>query len=120
MTIENTDPDLVFHPLKKIEIIVKGDKKQFVADLLDRSGAKGYTLVRDVAGMGEHGFHEGRLLFNDQASLVMFMAVASDDTIRRVAAGLKPLFEKNTGVMFISDAKVVRLEHFLKKEQALG
>lgn len=109
------DSSIVFHPLKKIEIIVRGEKKAFVADLLNSSGATGYTLIRDVAGMGHHGFHEGRLLFNDQASLIMFIAVASDETIRRVASGLKPLFEKSTGVMFVTEAHVVRLEHFMKE-----
>jgi nitrogen regulatory protein PII len=118
MAPANTDPELVFHPLKKIEIIVKGDKQQFVSDLLENSGATGFTLIKDISGKGHHGFHEGRLLYNDTASLVMFMAVASDDTIRKVASGLKPLFEKASGVMFVSEAHVVRLEHFMKKEAA--
>lgn len=109
------EEDIHFHPLKKIEVIVRGEKQAFVAELLDRAGATGYTLVRDVAGMGHHGFHEGRLLFNDQHSLVMFIAVASEATIRKVAAGLRPLFEKSSGVMFVSDAFVVRLGHFLKE-----
>ena len=112
--------DIVFHPLKKIEIIVKGEKQAFVRDLLDRAGATGYTMVRDVAGVGHHGFHEGRLLFNDQASLIMFLAVAGEQTIRRVAAGLKPLLEKSSGVMFVTDTYVVRLEHFLKQEAGEG
>lgn len=107
--------DLVFHPLKKIEIIVRGERIGFVRELLERSGATGYTLLRDVAGMGHHGFHEGRLLYNDQASVVMFIAVGADAVIRRVAAGLKPIFEKQSGVMFISDTHVVRLEHFVGK-----
>ena len=105
---------LVFHPLKKIEIVVKGERQHFVSDLLARSGATGYTLIRDVAGMGHHGFHEGRLLFNDQASLVMFIAVAPETAIQRIASGLKPLFEQHSGVMFISDVQVARLEHFTR------
>jgi hypothetical protein len=70
--------------------------------------------------MGHGGFHEGRLLFNDQASLVMFMAVASEEAIRRIAAGLKPLFEKSAGVMFITETQVVRLEHFVKTSETAG
>ena len=110
--MNNTD-ELVFHPLKKIEVIVRGERVGFVRELLERSGASGATLLRDVAGMGHHGFHEGRLLYNDQASVVMFIAVGSEAVIRRVAAGLKPIFEKQSGVMFISDTHVVRLEHFV-------
>lgn len=101
------------HPLKKIEIIVPSDKETFVQELLDDSGVSGYTIHRDVAGRGEHGFHEGRLLFNDRAGLVMFFAVSSEDTIQSIVDGLTPLFEKSSGVMFVSDTKVVRLNKFL-------
>ena len=105
---------VVFHAIKKIEIIVKGEKQEFIQDLLQQSGATGYTVLRDISGMGHHGFHEGRLLFNDQSSLVMIMAVAGQEVIDKVAAGLAPIFEKNSGVMFVSEANVARLEKFLK------
>ena len=108
----NNSDDLSFHALKKIEIIISGDRQAFVRELLERSGCTGWTMFRDVAGQGHHGFHEGRLLWNDHASVMMFMAVGTDEVIRRVASGLKPLFEKGPGVMFISDTHVVRLEHF--------
>lgn len=102
-----------FHNIQKIEIIVKGEKQKFVEDLLESAGAKGYTIIQDIAGKGEGGLYESRLLFNDQASLVMFLAVASAEVIEKVATGLAPLFEKNSGVMFVSDAKVARLKKFL-------
>lgn len=101
-----------FHPVKKIEIIVKGERQKFVQELLDQAGAQGYTIVKDVAGKGSHGFHEGKMLFNDQSSLIMFMAVADQSTIEAVADGLIPLFEKNSGVMFISTTEVARLDKF--------
>jgi nitrogen regulatory protein PII len=104
------------HPLKKIEIIVHGEKESFVQELLDDSGVSGYTILRDVAGRGAHGFHEGRLLFNDRAGLVMFFAVSSEDTIQSIVDGLTPLFEKSSGVMFVSDTHVVRLNKFLGDE----
>jgi nitrogen regulatory protein PII len=110
--------ELAFHPLKKIEIILPGEKQAFVRELLERSGCTGWTLFRDVAGQGHHGFHEGRLLWNDQASIVMFMAVGSEAVIRKVAAGLKPIFAKGSGVMFVSDTHVVRLEHFVEADGA--
>jgi nitrogen regulatory protein PII len=112
----DSSDDLAFHPLKKIEIILPGEKQGFVRDLLERSGCTGWTLFRDVAGQGHHGFHEGRLLWNDQASIVMFMAVGSEAVIRKVASGLKPLFAHGTGVMFVSDTHVVRLDHFVGTE----
>ena len=118
-TSTNTDHRL--HPMKKIEIIVRGKREKFVQDLLEDAGVSGYTIHRDVAGRGEHGFHEGRLLFNDRAGLVMFFAVGDEDMISSVVDGLTPLFEKSSGVMFVSDTHVVRLDKFLdedEKEQA--
>ncbi|MFO8098978.1 MAG: P-II family nitrogen regulator [Salinibacter sp.] len=105
------------HPAKKIEIIVRGEKEAFVQDLLDDAAISGYTIHRNVAGRGEHGFHEGRLLFNDRASLVMFFAVGSGDMIQEIVDGLTPLFEKSSGVMFVSDTSVVRLDKFIPDEE---
>jgi len=103
------------HPLKKIEIIVKGKRETFVQDLLEESGVSGYTIHRNVAGKGTSGFHEGNLLFNDEASLVMFFAVSDESKIQAIIDGLTPLFEKSSGVMFVSDTHVVRLKKFVGK-----
>lgn len=103
---------ITFHPVQKIEIVVKGEKQEFVQKLLDDSGAAGYTVIHDISGKGHHGFHEGGLIFNDLASLVMIVAVANEEVIQKVAAGLTPLFEKNSGVMFVTSAQVVRPSKF--------
>ena len=50
----------------------------------------------------------------------MFVAVASPDTIHRAASGLKPLFERESGVMFVSDVQVVRLERFVRDGALYG
>jgi len=114
----NSGIEHTLHPVKKIEIIVRGEKEAFVQELLDESAISGYTIHRNVAGRGEHGFHEGRLLFNDRDSLVMFFAVGSEGMIQEIVDGLTPLFEKSSGVMFVSDTSVVRLDKFLGDEEA--
>lgn len=112
----NREAQHTLHPAKKIEIIVRGEKEAFVRDLLDESQVSGYTIHHNVTGRGAHGFHEGRLLFNDRDSLVMFFAVGEEETIQTIVDGLTPLFEESSGVMFVSETKVVRLDKFLKKE----
>ncbi|MBX9702991.1 MAG: hypothetical protein K2X39_02440, partial [Silvanigrellaceae bacterium] len=72
----------------------------------------GFTLLRNISGKGHHGFHEGKLLFNDKAALVMFIAVAPEEAIATIALGMKTLFQKNSGVMFVSDVAVARLDYF--------
>lgn len=110
------DTQHTLHPIKKIEIIVRGEKESFVRDMLDESSVSGYTIHHNVTGRGEHGFHEGRLLFNDRDSLVMFLAVGGEQTIQTIVDGLTPLFEKSSGVMFVSDTSVVRLDKFIPEE----
>jgi len=56
------------------------------------------------------------LLFNDEASLVMFFAVSDQSKIQAIINGLSPLFESSSGVMFVSDTQVVRLKKFLGAE----
>ena len=112
----NGQTEHTLHPVKKIEIIVRGEKEPFVRDLLDDSQVSGYTIHHNVTGRGEHGFHEGRLLFNDRDSLVMFFAVAGEETIQTIVDGLTPLFEKSSGVMFVSETSVVRLDKFIPEE----
>jgi hypothetical protein len=113
MTMDGQSSDgFTLHPVKKIEIVVHSEDAGIVQDLMKASHIPGYTVVRDVAGMGHAGFHEGRALFNDRSGLVMFVAVATEQAILSVAKGMRGLFERRSGVMFVSDAHVVRLDYF--------
>lgn len=116
MNDSTQNPEHSLHRLKKIEIIVKGKREQFVQDLLETAGVSGYTVHRNVAGKGASGFHEGHLLFNDEAGLVMFFAVSDESKIQAIINGLSPLFESSSGVMFVSDTQVVRLNKFLSAD----
>jgi len=112
---ESRDSGISLHSMKKIEIIVSGDHEDIVTELLKQAKVTGFTLIRNASGMGHGGFHEGKLLYNDKAVLVMFIAVAPEDVIFEIAIGLKALLEKNSGVMFVSDVAVARVDYFLKK-----
>jgi hypothetical protein len=71
-------------------------------------------MIRDVAGMGHGGFHQGKTIFNDQSGLVMFVGVAEEDVIAEVARGLAQLFVRRPGVTFLSDVEVIRSDYFAR------
>jgi nitrogen regulatory protein PII len=98
--------------MTKIEVVVEGTEAAQVQQLLQEAGVTGYTAVSNVSGLGHHGYHEGRLLFNDQAALALLIAVAPDDRVDAVLAGLRTLFEARSGVTFVSDVWVSREEYF--------
>ncbi|WP_447979232.1 P-II family nitrogen regulator [Candidatus Nitrospira bockiana] len=103
---------LTLHPMKEIKIIVQGEHQYFVTELLDRVKASGYTIFNNVSGKGHHGFHEGHLMFNDTSSQVMILTVVPEEKLEPILAGLTPLFNKHSGVMFVLDVAVSRRERF--------
>jgi nitrogen regulatory protein PII len=99
--------------MKEIRIVVAGEHRPFVTDLLDKAGATGYTLFSNISGKGHHGLHEGHFMFSDTESLVMIMTVVPEDRVEPILAGLRPLFDRHSGVMFVSDVLVSRRERFV-------
>ena len=45
-------------------------------------------------------------MFNEMDSIVMLMTVVAAENVEPILAGLKPLFARHTGVMFVSDVAV--------------
>ncbi|MBO4208591.1 P-II family nitrogen regulator [Micromonospora echinofusca] len=96
----------------KVEVVTRADDADAVRTLLHTSEVSGWTSLSGVSGFGHHGSHEGRLLFNDRAGLVMVIAVLPYDRAAPVVAGLRDILGDRPGVMFVSDAWVSRPEYF--------
>ncbi|OGW64447.1 MAG: transcriptional regulator [Nitrospirae bacterium RIFCSPLOWO2_02_FULL_62_14] len=106
--------ELTLHPMKEIRVIVAGEHRPFVTELLDKVQASGYTIIGNISGKGHHGLREAHFMFSEQESQVMIMAVVPADKVEPILAGLRPLFERHSGVMFVSDVAVSRQEYFGK------
>ncbi|WP_296815323.1 P-II family nitrogen regulator [Thiobacillus sp.] len=87
--------NLNFSPLKKLEIILEGAHQEFATDLLDRAGVSGYTIVNNLSGKGRHGFHEGHLMFNEEAVLIMIIVAVPEELVKPILEGYAP-FSANT------------------------
>ena len=98
--------------LKKLEIIVNGEHQEYVTDLLDHAGVKGYTIVNKLSGKGSHGFHDGHVMFNEDDVLIMVIAAVPEELVPPLVEGLTPFFNQHSGVMFISDIQVTRAVKF--------
>jgi nitrogen regulatory protein PII len=107
---------LSLHPMKELRVIVAGEHRPFVTELLDKVHASGYTIIGNVSGKGHHGVHEAHFMFSEQESLVMILAVVPAEKVEPILAGLRPLFDRYSGVMFVSDVAVSRQEYFGTKD----
>ncbi len=103
---------LTLHPMKEIRVIVAGEQRSFVTELLDRVNVSGYTIIGNVSGKGHHGVREAHFMFSEQESLEMIMTVVPEEKVEPILAGLRPLFERHSGVMFVADVAVSRQEYF--------
>jgi nitrogen regulatory protein PII len=101
--------------MKEIRVIVAGEHRSFVTDLLDRVNATGYTIIGNISGKGHHGVREAHFMFSEQESLEMIMTVVPQEKVEPILAGLRPLFERHSGVMFVADVAVSRQEYFAKQ-----
>ncbi len=98
--------------MTKVEVVVEGTVAPQVVDLFTHAGVTGYTAVSNVSGLGHGGYHEGRLLFNDQSALGMLITVVPDDQVDGLLAGVRTLLDGRSGVMFVSDVYVSRPTYF--------
>jgi nitrogen regulatory protein PII len=105
---------LTLHPMKEIRVIVAGEHRAFVTDLFDKVNASGYTIIGNVSGKGHHGVREAHFMFTEQESLVIIMTVVPEEKVEPILAGLRPLFDRHSGVMFVADVAVSRREYFGK------
>ena len=99
-------------PMTKIEVVVTGSDVPAVGDVLTSCGATGYTVLSGVSGLGHHGFHQGRLHFNDRDTLRMVLTVVPDDHAEPVIDAIRALLADRPGVLFVSDTYVSRPEYF--------
>ena len=83
--------------------------------LLDQVKATGYTIIGNVSGKGHGGMHEAHFMFSEQESLEMIMTVVPEEKVNPILAGLRPLFDRHSGVLFVTDVSVSRKEYFGKK-----
>ena len=98
--------------MTKIEVVVSGSEAPAVRELIQSIGATGYTSLSGVSGLGHGGYHQGRLLFNQQAALELIITVVPESRTDALLAGLRPLLDASSGVMFVTDTFVSRPEYF--------
>jgi nitrogen regulatory protein PII len=102
----------VLTKMTKVEVVVSGSEAQAVRDLIQSVGATGYTSLSGVSGLGHSGYHQGRLLFNQQAALELIITVVPEDKVEALLAGLRPLLDASSGVMFVTETFVSRPDYF--------
>ena len=110
MTTPTSIPALT--KMTKVEVVVSGGDAAAVRELIQSVGATGFTSLSGVSGLGHNGYHQGRLLFNQQATLELIITVVPEGKAEALMAGLRPLLDASSGVMFVTETYVSRPDYF--------
>ena len=98
--------------MTRIEVVINGEDVAVAADLFSEAGARGFTAVSNVSGLGHSGHHQGRLLFNQRDALTLLTVVLPAERAGALLEGLRSLLVNRSGVMLVSDTWVSRPEYF--------
>ena len=94
-------------PVKRIEIVVEDAHTTEVLDLLRKAGVPGYTVVRDVQGMGDRGNRMGDVLAGVFRNCYILVAWPDGD-VEALVETLHPLLTRYGGLCLVSDAALIK------------
>ena len=94
----------IFNTMKRVELVVERDQLAAVQAVFS-AHATGYTVVPEVVGFGHHGLRED--------CLALVVTVVTPDHLDPILDRLRPLLERRSGVVLVSDVGVMRGEYFV-------
>lgn len=96
---------------KRIEIIVEAVQVEAVTGLLDRLGAKGWTVLPVLSGRGRTGLRRSGEL-SGILDNVLVLCVASERVAEAVLEAREELLGARPAIVSVSDCMVLRAERF--------
>lgn len=94
-------------PVKRIEIIASSHETSRILERMEKAGAPGYTLIRDVAGKSQWGSVDDDLPVTmlGNSYIISFCA---EEKVQGIVDAVKPVLDKYGGVCYVSDAMAVQ------------
>lgn len=100
------------HPVSRIEIIAASQEGEKIVDILEKVGAPGYTLIRNVIGKSYWGTVSDDVnLGSSKLSNVLIICYCPQEQVKPIVEKVKPILNKYGGVCYLSDAMEIRSVH---------
>ncbi|MDP3368470.1 MAG: hypothetical protein Q8M32_01330, partial [Brevundimonas sp.] len=81
---------------KRLEIIVEVARSRAVIEMVEKAGARGYTMVPQVSGKGNRGVR-GEAQLSDVFRNVLIIVIAAEDIATRIIDQSQALLENYAG-----------------------
>ncbi|MFN7700821.1 MAG: P-II family nitrogen regulator [Deltaproteobacteria bacterium] len=98
------------HSRKKVELIVERARLEEILEVAQEAGAKGYTVLPTLSGLGNRGERADDL--TGVGGNVLVVIITRDAVAHRSVELLAELWGDAIGVLFVSDVEVLRPDKF--------
>ncbi len=88
--------------MKRFEIVIGTEQLNQLIELLERSGIRGYTVIKDAGGLGTRGIRNpDDVLLTDENAVIIF--ACKEDQAQKVLDELRPAMKGFGGMCLISN-----------------
>lgn len=99
------------YPKKRIDIVVESTLAPDMMQMLEDQGAKGYTMISEVAGKGQRGIrNHGHV--TDVFRNVLIITIVDEAMLDNILESANKLLVNYAGIVAVSDVEVMRDDHF--------
>ena len=88
--------------MKRFEIVVGVEQLEQLTELLDRCSVRGYTVVKNIGGLGSRGVRDPSDVLLEQENVMVVLA-CKEDQAQRIVNELRPVLKSLGGMCLISD-----------------
>jgi nitrogen regulatory protein PII len=92
---------------KKVEIVIDSIHLNHLLEKLQKVGVSGYSVFKDVIGMGERGMMAGDELTDVFKNSYIF-TLCDEETTNKVVEAIRPILKKYGGICTVSDVLWVK------------
>jgi nitrogen regulatory protein PII len=94
-------------PSKRIEVIIDSLGLEELVNSLKAQGVSGYTIIRDVSGMGDRGARMGDELTEVFKNIYVIIA-CPEEKLTGLVEAIRPQLKRFGGVCLVSDAMWIK------------
>lgn len=99
------------HRKRKVEIVVDAAHVESVIAIVEKHGAKGYTVIDEIHGKGHRGLRAGHDIFAKGRNALVIV-IASPAIGDAILADAVALLRTRAGIAYASDVDVAREDYF--------
>lgn len=92
--------------MKRFEIVIGIEQLEQLMELLEKTGVRGYTVIKNAGGYGSRGARNPDDVLMEQENVVVVLA-CKEDQAQRVLNELRPVMKALGGMCLISDCNWV-------------